>query len=70
MGPTRCSRCGVLMRSPAEQVEVRIEYRAVSSLRRLRTWRVRVVCRGCAMQEWSAHDHPHGPPTSEQGTLL
>lgn len=69
MAPATCSRCGALVRSPAEQVEVRVEYRAVSSLRRLRTWRVRVVCRTCAMDEWMAHDFPNGQPAAEQGTL-
>jgi hypothetical protein len=48
------------MRSAGDQVEVRREYRSVSGLRRLRTWRVAVLCRGCALAEWEAHDHPHG----------
>lgn len=69
MAPIICSRCGDMLRSPAEQVEVRIDYRGVSSLRRLRTWRVRIVCRSCAMNEWSAHDHPHGEPLADQGAL-
>jgi hypothetical protein len=55
----RCSRCGEAMAS-ADQVEVRTEYRSVRSLRRLRTWRVRLVCRSCAMDEWEAHDCPQG----------
>jgi hypothetical protein len=67
--PVTCSRCGDLIRSTAEQVEVRVEYRSVKGLRRLRTWRVRMVCRACAMDEWTAHDHPHGRPTGEQEGL-
>jgi len=69
MAAMTCSRCGDLLRSTADQVEVRIEYRAVGSLRRLRTWRVRVVCRACAWAEFGAHDHPGGEPTVEQGGL-
>ena len=69
MVPATCSRCGDLIRSSADQIEVRTEYRAVSSLRRLRTWRVRLVCRVCAFDEWSAHDHPNGQPVAEQGGL-
>jgi hypothetical protein len=53
-----CSRCGNLMRSRDDQVEVRVEYRSVVSLRRLRTWRRRMICRGCALAEWEAHDRP------------
>jgi len=69
MAPVTCSRCGDLIRRSAEQVEVRIEYRSVSSLRRLRTWRVRLVCRTCADDECAAHDFPHGCQ-GEQGALL
>jgi hypothetical protein len=57
------------MRSTADQVEVRLEYRSIRKLRRLRTWRLRLVCRECAMAEWIAHDDPHGE-RGEQGTLL
>lgn len=66
---TTCERCGELLRSTADQVEVRIEYRAVKSLRRLRTWRVRMICRRCALDECAAHDFPHGA-APEQGALL
>lgn len=55
--------------SMADQVEVRVEYRARGSLRRLRTWIVRLVCRDCAMAEWEHHDFPHGRG-GEQGVLL
>jgi hypothetical protein len=55
-----CSRCAGLVRAAGDQVEVRVEYRSVTGLRRLRTWRVRVVCRACAMAEWQAHDRPGG----------
>jgi hypothetical protein len=64
----RCSRCGDAA-SSHDQIEVRVEYRSVRSLRRIRTWRVRMVCRSCAMAEWEAHDHPHGR-AGEQGALL
>jgi len=63
-----CWRCGDLVCS-ADQVEVRTEYRSVRTLRRLRTWRVRLVCRPCAMAEWEAHDDPHRQ-RGRQGVLL
>jgi len=69
MAPVTCQRCGDLLRSVAAQVEVRIEYRSASSLRRLRTWKVRTVCRMCADAEWSAHDFPGGRQ-SEQEPML
>ena len=69
MAPVTCSRCGDLLRSSAEQVEVRVEYRGVSTLRRLRTWQVRMVCRGCAMDEWIEHDHPCGQAVVDQVAL-
>jgi hypothetical protein len=52
-----------------DQVERRVEYRSVATLSRLRTWRLALICRKCAMDEWEHHDHPHGRD-SEQGTLL
>ncbi len=55
-----CSRCGEPIRQSADLVEVRVEYRSAKSLRRLRTWQVRVVCRRCAGDEWEMHDHPGG----------
>jgi hypothetical protein len=55
--------------STADQIEVRIEYRARGSLRRLRTWIVRLVCRSCAADEWDHHDFPHGR-SGAQGILL
>ena len=64
----RCARCGEAM-STADQVEVRIEYRARGSLRRLRTWVVRLVCRAVRMAEWEHHDFPHGRG-GDQGVLL
>jgi hypothetical protein len=67
MHPATCARCGDLMRSP-EQIEVRREYRSVRGLRRLRTWRVALICRPCAMREWEHHDHPNGRH-EEQGAL-
>jgi hypothetical protein len=69
MTPVTCSCCGDLLRSTTDQVEVRIEYRALQSLRRLRTWRVRMVCRACAFAECQVHDFPHGAPP-EQGAML
>jgi len=54
------------MRSADEQIELRVEYRSVKSLRRLRTWRVHLLCRDCAMADWVRHDRP----TSRQETLL
>jgi hypothetical protein len=63
----RCERCGAVLRSADEQVELRVEYRSVKTLRRLRTWRVRTLCRDCAMADWIAHDHP---PASTQGALF
>ena len=68
LGP-RCETCKVPMASN-EQVEVRREYRSIVGLKRLRTWRLALICRACAMEEWSAHDFPHGRPDVEQGTLL
>jgi len=65
---TRCDRCGEAM-STADQVEVRVEYRSKSSLRRLRTWLVRIICRACAMAEWEHHDFPRGRG-GDQGILL
>jgi hypothetical protein len=38
-----------VLRSADEQVELRVEYRSVKTLRRLRTWRVRLLCRECAI---------------------
>ncbi|MDA8314736.1 MAG: hypothetical protein M0010_06115 [Actinomycetota bacterium] len=64
-----CSRCGDRL-TIATAVEVRREYRALSNLSRLRTWRERLVCRGCAFDEAEVHDHPHGRPDTEQGKLL
>jgi hypothetical protein len=61
-----CSRCGELMRSHEDQVEVRVEYRSVSGLRRLRTWRLRLICRRCAMAEWASHDHPGMAPADQE----
>jgi hypothetical protein len=52
-----------------DQVELRTEYRSVVGLRRLRTWRVALICRTCAMDEWERHDHPNGRG-GEQGSLL
>ena len=53
-----CERCGAPMRSPWDQVEVRVEYRRVAKLSRLRTWRERLVCMACAQAEWGHHDNP------------
>jgi hypothetical protein len=64
-----CSRCGDRLTS-ATAVEVRREYRALLNLSRVRTWRERLVCRGCALDEASAHDFPSGRPDVEQGRLL
>ncbi len=55
-----CGRCGAVLRSADEQVELRVEYRSVKGLRRLRTWRVRLLCRDCAMADWVDHDRPAG----------
>ena len=63
---TDCARCGAVMRSADEQIELRVSYRSVKSLRRLRTWRVHLLCRDCAMADWVRHDRP----TSRQETLL
>lgn len=53
----------------ADQVEVRREYRSVAGQRRLRTWRVALICRQCAAEEWVQHDFPHGRPDAQQGAL-
>ncbi len=63
-----CQRCGLRMTS-REMVERRLEYRSVVGLKRLRTWRLALICRACAFAEWEAHDHPHGRQ-GEQETLL
>jgi hypothetical protein len=57
---SKCDRCGAAFRALDEQVELRVEYRSVKGLRRLRTWRVRLLCRKCAMDDWLAHDRPQG----------
>lgn len=62
-----CERCGGAIRSPWDSVEVRVEYRRVAKLSRLRTWRERLICLTCAQAEWDAHDNPSG---AQQGTLL
>ena len=62
-----CDRCGAVLRSADEQVDLRVEYRSVKTLRRLRTWRVRLVCRDCAMSDWLDHDRL---PASTQGALF
>lgn len=64
-----CSRCGEPL-TTATAVEVRREYRALSNLSRVRTWRERLVCRRCALDEATAHDFPSGRPNVEQGSLL
>jgi hypothetical protein len=66
--PALCERCGLRMAS-FDQVELRAEYRSVTGLRRLRTWRVALICRACAMDDFERHDHPHGR-AGEQGSLL
>lgn len=55
-----CDRCGVTMRALDEQIEVRVEFRSVKGLRRLRTWRTALLCRRCAMDDWLDHDKPQG----------
>jgi hypothetical protein len=67
-GPAICERCGLRM-SSYDQVELRAEYRSVAGLRRMRTWRVALICRTCAMEDFERHDHPHGRQ-SDQGSLL
>jgi hypothetical protein len=57
-----CERCGALMRSADDQVEVRLEYRGRLDQCRLRTLQVRLICRACAEAEFAAHDRPNGPP--------
>ncbi len=54
-----CSRCGERL-TTSTAVEVRREYRALRDLSRVRTWRERLVCRGCALDEAEHHDHPNG----------
>ena len=54
-----CSRCGDRL-TTSTAVEVRREYRALRDLSRVRTWRERLVCRGCALDEAEHHDFPHG----------
>lgn len=68
LGP-RCDLCGSPMTSH-DQVEKRVEYRSIVGQRRLRTWRVALVCRPCASDEWDRHDHPSGRPDAQQGVLL
>lgn len=55
-----CARCGNDMRLLADMVEVRREYRSLSGLRRLRTWRVALICRACFLDETEHHDFPNG----------
>lgn len=68
LGP-RCDVCKVPMASH-DQVEKRVEYRSVQGQRRLRTWRVALVCRRCASCDWDRHDFPNGRPDTRQGVLL
>ncbi|HLW45142.1 MAG TPA: hypothetical protein VKR78_02920 [Acidimicrobiales bacterium] len=63
-----CSSCGLRI-AAHDQVERRVEYRSVVGLRRLRTWRLALICRRCAFDEWEAHDYPHGR-YGTQGSLL
>jgi hypothetical protein len=56
------------MRAADEQVELRAEYRSVVGRRRLFAWRVRLLCRRCAMEDWLAHNKPQG--AQGQGTLF
>lgn len=65
----RCAACGVPVAS-TDAVEVRIEYRSAASRSRMKAWCERVICRGCALDEVSQHDFPHGRPNAEQGRLL
>ena len=67
-GAALCERCGLRMAS-YDQVELRAEYRSVAGLRRMRTWRVALICRTCAMEDFERHDHPHGRQ-GDQGSLL
>lgn len=62
-----CDRCGEGVRNRYQLVEVRTELRALSSLRRLRTWRTSLVCRSCAEALAHEHDHPHGAGSEQQG---
>ena len=62
-----CERCGAPIRSPWDAVEVRVEYRRMAKLSRLRTWRERLVCMTCAQGEWDHHDNPG---RVEQGGLF
>lgn len=64
-----CSRCGEHL-TTSTAVEVRTEHRALRDLKRLRTWRERLLCRICATAEATAHDFPHGRPDAQQGSLL
>jgi hypothetical protein len=61
-----CERCGAWVETPWDAVEVRVEYRRVAKLSRLRTWRERLVCMACAQAEWDHHDNPQHV---EQGAL-
>jgi hypothetical protein len=56
MSPRSCDTCGALLRFRPEQVERRVELRAARDQRRVRTWRVAVLCTTCANGEWAAHD--------------
>ncbi|MGH9291922.1 MAG: hypothetical protein ACRD0B_00210 [Acidimicrobiales bacterium] len=71
----RCERCD----DPAAEVERRVEYRSLRDQRRLRTWRVELLCRQCTARDADEHDraglrgrHPGlfaNEPAADQGAL-
>lgn len=48
---SHCERCG----SRGADVERRLDYRS-ASLKRVRTWRVELLCQDCAASDYLEHD--------------
>ena len=63
---SRCDNCQEPITSPWEAFEERIEYRRLAKLARVRTWKLRLLCRPCAELTWRQHDRPAG---AEQESL-
>jgi hypothetical protein len=49
-----CERCGKRL-STSDAVERRVEYRRLRDLKRLRTWRVELVCGSCTAADIAEH---------------
>lgn len=55
-----CDNCGKTITSSWDAFEERLEFRRLAKLTRERTWRLRLLCRPCAVLVWRQHDNPEG----------